>query len=100
MLFDKFKFQKIVYFKLSSPHLAVIFKTFKKFVLHSKVVFSIVIILSKSMRNYFSFSTFGNIWTKLRNKLEAKKARKLAKIKRFLKKNVEEGESEEVVALL
>ena len=56
---------------------------------------SIVIILSKYMKNYNSFSTFGNIWTKLRNRLRGEKAEKLAKIQRFLKKNVEEGESEE-----
>ena len=75
---------------------AVIPKTFKKFALHSKVMLSIVIImLSKSMKNYFSFSTFGNIWTKLRNRLGAEKARKIAKIHHFLKKIVEEGESEE-----
>ena len=47
------------------------------------------------MKNYFSFSTFGNISTKLRNILGAEKAGKLAKIQHFLKKNVEEGESEE-----
>ena len=46
------------------------------------------------MKNYFSFSTFGNIWNKLR-KLGAEKARKLVKIQRFLKKNVGDGESEE-----
>ena len=55
---------------------------------------SIVIILSKSMKNYFSFSTFGNIWIKLR-KPGAEKARKLVKIHCFLKKNVGDGESEE-----
>ena len=56
---------------------------------------SIVILLSKSMKNYFLFSTFGNIWTKLRNKLGAEKTRKLVKIQYFLKKNVGDGESEE-----
>ena len=47
------------------------------------------------MKTYFSFSTFGNIWTKLKNRLGAEKAWKLAKIQRFLKKNVEEDESGE-----
>ena len=56
---------------------------------------SVVIILSESMKNYFSFSTFGNIWTNLRNRLRAEKVRKPAKIQCFLKKNVEECEREE-----
>ena len=56
---------------------------------------SIVKILSKSMKNYFYFSKFGNIWTKLRNRIGAEKAGKLAKIQRFLKKNVEKDDSEE-----
>ena len=43
---------------------------------------------------YFSFSTFGNIWIKLSIRLEAKNARKLAEIQRFLKENVEKGKSE------
>ena len=47
------------------------------------------------MKNYFFFCTFGNFWTKLRNKLEEKRAGKLVKIQRFLEKTVEEGESEE-----
>ena len=55
----------------------------------------IVIIPSKSMKNYFSFSTFGNLWTKLKNRLGAKNARKFIKIQYFLKKNVEKSESEE-----
>ena len=38
------------------------------------------------MKNYFSFSTFG---------LFLEKAGKFAKIQHFLKKNVEESESEE-----
>ena len=54
-------------------------------------MFSIVIILSKSMKNYFSFSTFGNIWTKQGNRLGDEKASKLAKTQCFLKKNVEES---------
>ena len=41
------------------------------------------------------FSTFGNIWTKLRNRLGAEKAGKLVKIQRFLKKNIKESENEE-----
>ena len=55
----------------------------------------IVIILSNSLKNYFSFPTFRNIWTKLRNRLRVEKTGKLAKIQRFLKKNVEEIESED-----
>ena len=48
------------------------------------------------MKNYFSFSTFRNVWTKKKIRLGgAEKVGKLAKIQRSLKKNVEVGESEE-----
>ena len=46
------------------------------------------------MKVYFSFSTFGNVWTKLRIRLKTGKVGKIVKIQHFLRKNVEEGESE------
>ena len=94
MLSNNFKFQKIAFFFFYCFP-PVIFKIFKTFTLHSKVMLSIVIILSKRMKKYFAFSSFGNICSKLRSRRWAKKSGKLAKIQRFLKKNVEEGEREE-----
>ena len=77
----------------------MIFKTFKKcYITIKKLCTFFAQLLSYPPSSALFervFSTFVNIWTKLRNRLEAEKARKIAKIHHFLKKIVEEGESEE-----
>ena len=70
----------------------MIFKTFKKICIALKSYAFYCHNIIKKQEN-FSFSRFGNIWTKLRNRLRVEKAKKFAEIQHSLEKNVEKDES-------